>query len=180
MPEACRFAARFAAFAFAIWSRNAAEDLRVDTGGSSIESTVGAVEVVDGLDRLRPSLDVLGDLIEVRDPCRTEADDKSKIDFSFLRDCVDGLSNRPLIEARAFKGRAARLLDPNLDIAMPRLSGTGVLGPIDADVEACVETLVREGRGASLGTFFVADVIDEPKAERRLDGVPWTVANGVL
>ncbi|KAK5633308.1 hypothetical protein RRF57_009022 [Xylaria bambusicola] len=179
-PEACRLAARFAALAFAIWSRNAAEDLRIEDSGSSRECTVGAVEVVDGLDKLPPSPDVLGDFIEARDPCRTAADDRSEADCSFFRDGIDGLLNKALMEPRVFKGRVARVLDPNLDTEMPCLSGPGVLGPIEADKEALEDTLLREGRCASLGVFFVLGVADEPKAERRLDGVPCTVVKGGL
>ncbi len=180
VSETCRLAARFAAFAFAIWSRNAAEDLRVDDGGSSRECTVGAVEVVDGLDRLRLSPDVLGDLPEAKDPCRTGIDDRSEVGWLFLRDGMDGLLNKPLMVPRVFMGRAARVFEPNLGTGMECFSGLGVLGPIEAAKEAREDILFREGRCASFGVFLVTGVAQGPKAERRLDGVPWTVANGGL
>lgn len=180
VPETCRLAARLAAFALAIWSRNAEDDLREDDGGSSRELTVGAVEVVDGLDRLRPSPDVLDDWAEAREPFRTEADDRFEVDWTSFKDGIDGLVNKPLIDARAFRGRAVRVLDPNLDTETAEcFSGLGVRGPIEADREAREDMLPREGRLASFGVLFVARVL-EPKVETRLDGVPRTVGSGGL
>lgn len=59
-------------------------------------------------------------------------------------------------------------------------SGLGVRGPIDADKEAREDKLFREGRCASFGVLLVVGIAEEPKAERRFDGVPRTVANGGL
>jgi hypothetical protein len=86
-----------------------------------------------------------------------------------------------LIEPRGFKGRTARVLEPKFDIDITEcFSGLGLRGPIEADKEAREDTLFSDGRDVNCGVLFAVGVVEEPKAERRFDGVPWTVANGGL
>ena len=122
-------AALFAALALAICSRRAADDfLGVWTGASSIESTViavAALEVVEALDRSRPSFDVVEDFAEARDTFLTGLIVMSESSAEFIAD-RDGFLNSPFTDARGLSGRAATVLEPYFgNVVCAGFSGLG-------------------------------------------------------
>lgn len=179
-PETCRDAVRFAAFAFAICSRNAADDFRaVDIGASSTESIVNAVDAVEALDKLRPSPEVLDDLADASDALRDGLGGISET-ADLSRDGKDCFLYKLLIEALGFNGRTATVFDPCLETeASERLSGLGVEGPTEADNDGRDGTFLRLDRGWKADVALLIGVL-EATAEILLVGVPRTVERGGL
>lgn len=179
-PETCRDAVRFAAFALAICSRNAADDFRaVDIGASSTESTVNAVEAVEALDKLRPSPEVLDDLADASDALRDGLGGISET-IGLSRDGKEGFLYRLFMEALGLKGRTATVFDPCLEAEVSkRFSGLGVEGPTEADNEGREGAFLRLDRGLKVDVALVTGVL-EATVETLLVGVPRTVERGGL
>jgi hypothetical protein len=166
-------AARFAAFALAICSRKATDDLRgVRREVSSTESTVTAVDTVDALDNSRSPPEAVEALEKACETSRGERVGNADLDAAPFKEGKDGFLNRPFTDDLGFKGRAATVLDPYFDTLMsPALIGLGVRGPTDAESDALACDLPAVG-GLLAGVFATPGNL--------LDGVPCTVGSGVL
>lgn len=142
----CWAAAFFAALAFAICSRKAADVFLYDWPGS-VESVVMAVfaDATDAPEKLLPSPDVADEPREARD---------AFLVVSGLG-CAEvaGFLARPLTDDRLVSGRGAGVFEEDLGAAIsaPRFPGLGVLargakvalgGPPYSDVRPCLTDVV--------------------------------------
>lgn len=183
-PDACLLAARLAAFAFAICSRNAADDfLDAGWGASSAESTVRAVDTVEALERFRSSLDVIEYLIDGTDILGTgrmdKSDDVKLVEVGLTNAGIDGFLNRPFTEARGFRALAVIVLDPYLETdGSKSFSGLGVRGPMEAERDAFDCSLLEAEDGFIVGVFVIVGVF--AMEDVLLVGVPCTVDSGGL
>lgn len=165
---ACFNWARLAALAFAICSRRAADDLRVEGGvPGSAESPVKAVlvdAIVEALDGIVPSQEVFDELPEARfAPCKED----------WLSAGRDGFLKRPLTGALGLVGRVANDLEFAFGGGMLGLPGLGLLA---AESDESLEAGLR----APWVDIREPGVLAPEITEVRFCGVPLIVLRGGL